>query len=36
VIVTILCDSGLRYRERLLNREFLRSKGLELPAWLQL
>jgi cysteine synthase A len=36
VIVTILCDSGLRYRERLFNREFLRSKGLELPAWLQL
>ena len=36
VIVTILCDSGLRYRERLFNREFLRSKGLELPDWLNL
>jgi len=32
-IVTILCDSALRYQERLLNRDFLASKGLELPAW---
>ena len=36
VITTILCDSGLRYRERLFNREFLKSKGLELPNWLNL
>lgn len=36
VIVTILCDSGLRYRERLFNREFLKAKGLELPGWLNL
>ena len=36
VIVTILCDSGLRYRERLFNREFLKEKGLELPGWLNL
>lgn len=36
VIVTVLCDSGLRYRERLFNAEFLRSKGLELPGWLAL
>ncbi|MDP6435615.1 MAG: cysteine synthase A [Gammaproteobacteria bacterium] len=36
VIVTLLCDSGLRYRERLFNREFLASKGLELPGWLNL
>ncbi len=36
VITTILCDSGLRYRERLFNREFLASKGLELPEWLSL
>jgi cysteine synthase A len=35
VIVTILADSGLRYRERLFNREFLKSKGLELPDWLK-
>ena len=33
-IVTILCDSGLRYRERLFNKEFLQSKGLQLPSWL--
>ncbi len=32
-IVTILCDSGLRYQARLFNREFLESKGLEMPAW---
>jgi cysteine synthase A len=32
-IVTILCDSALRYRERLFNREYLESKGLQLPAW---
>ena len=36
VITTILCDSGLRYRERLFNREFLKEKGLELPGWLNL
>jgi cysteine synthase A len=36
VITTILCDSGLRYRERLFNRKFLADKGLELPAWLNL
>jgi len=32
-IVTILCDSALRYRERLFNREYLESKGLQLPGW---
>ena len=32
-IVTILCDSALRYQERLFNREYLESKGLELPDW---
>ncbi|MEM8683708.1 MAG: cysteine synthase A [Pseudomonadota bacterium] len=32
-IVTILCDSGLRYQARLFNREFLESKGLSMPAW---
>jgi cysteine synthase len=34
-IVTILCDSGLRYRQRLFNPEFLASKGLPVPAFLQ-
>lgn len=36
VIVTLLCDSGLRYRERLFNRKFLADKGLILPDWLNL
>jgi len=34
-IVTILCDSGLRYRQRLFNPAFLASKGLPVPAFLQ-
>ncbi|RYD47202.1 MAG: cysteine synthase A [Verrucomicrobiaceae bacterium] len=33
-IVTILCDSGLRYASKLYNPEFLRSKSLPTPAWL--
>ncbi|MEM8814442.1 MAG: cysteine synthase A [Pseudomonadota bacterium] len=32
-IVTILCDSGLRYQERLFNARFLESKQLCLPPW---
>ena len=32
-IVTILCDSALRYQERLFNRDYLESKGLQLPDW---
>jgi len=34
-VVTILCDSGLRYRQRLFNPQFLRSKGLQPPSWLE-
>jgi cysteine synthase len=34
-IVTILCDSGLRYRQRLFNPEFLESRGLPVPAFLR-
>ena len=34
-IVTMLCDSGLRYRQRLLNAEFLASKGLPVPGFLR-
>jgi cysteine synthase A len=30
-IVTILCDSGAKYQSRLFNREFLASKGLQIP-----
>lgn len=32
-IVTILCDSALRYQARLFNRDYLESKGLSLPDW---
>jgi len=34
VIVTILCDYGTRYQSKLFNPEFLHSKGLPVPAWL--
>lgn len=33
-IVTILCDGGQRYFSRLYNPEFLRSKDLPTPPWL--
>jgi cysteine synthase len=33
-IVTVLCDYGSRYASRLFNAEFLRSKNLPVPAWL--
>jgi cysteine synthase A len=36
VIVTLLCDSAMRYRARLFNRKYLAEKGLELPEWLDL
>jgi len=35
VIVTALCDSGSRYASRLFNPEFLRSKQLPVPEWLE-
>ena len=34
-IVTILCDGGARYQSKLFNPEFLRSKNLPLPKWMQ-
>ncbi len=34
-IVTILCDGGSRYASKLYNPEFLRSKYLPVPAWLE-
>jgi cysteine synthase A len=34
-IVTILCDGGDRYRSRLFNPAWLRSKGLPVPPWLE-
>ncbi|MBC2776948.1 cysteine synthase A [Parasphingopyxis marina] len=33
-IVTILCDSGLRYLSTLYNPEWLAEKGLAIPPWL--
>jgi len=34
-IVTILCDYGTRYQSKLFNPEFLRSKNLPVPGWLE-
>ncbi|MGZ5223570.1 MAG: cysteine synthase A [Burkholderiales bacterium] len=34
-IVTLLCDGGQRYASRLFNPEFLRSKNLPAPPWLE-
>jgi cysteine synthase A len=34
-IVTVLCDYGTRYQSKLFNPEFLRSKGLPTPPWLE-
>jgi cysteine synthase len=34
-IVTILCDSGTRYQSKLYNPDFLHSKNLPVPAWLE-
>jgi len=34
-IVTVLADSGTRYQSKLWNPEFLRAKGLPVPAWLE-
>jgi cysteine synthase len=33
-VVTVLCDGGSRYQSKLFNPEFLRSKGLPTPSWL--
>ena len=35
MIVTMLCDPATRYQSRLFNPEFLRSKGLLAPKWLE-
>jgi cysteine synthase len=34
-IVTILADGGARYQSKLFNPEFLRSKKLPVPAWME-
>ncbi|WP_342362661.1 cysteine synthase A [Terrarubrum flagellatum] len=33
-IVTILCDYGTRYASKLFNPDFLRSKNLPVPGWI--
>jgi cysteine synthase len=34
-IVTILCDSGLKYQSKLFNPTFLRTHNLPVPHWLE-
>jgi cysteine synthase A len=34
-IVTVLCDGGSRYQSKLFNPDFMRSKNLPVPAWLE-
>jgi cysteine synthase A len=34
-IATVLCDSGNRYQSKLFNPEFMRSKNLPVPEWLE-
>jgi cysteine synthase len=34
-IVTVLCDYGTRYQSKLFNPDFLRSKGLPVPGWME-
>ena len=34
-IVTILCDYGTRYQSKLFNPDFLRSKGFDVPKWME-
>jgi cysteine synthase A len=34
-IVTVLCDYGNRYQSKMFNPEFLRSKELPIPAWME-
>jgi cysteine synthase A len=33
-VVTILADSGTRYRSKLFNPAYLKEKGLPCPDWL--
>ena len=34
-IVTILCDSGQRYQSKIWNKDFLKSKDLPFPSWME-
>jgi cysteine synthase len=33
-IVTVLCDQGARYQSKIYNPDFLKERGLPVPAWL--
>jgi cysteine synthase A len=35
IIVTVLCDYGTRYQSKLFDPDFLRSKNLPVPEWLE-
>ena len=34
-IVTVLCDSGMRYQSKMFNPAFLKEKGLPVPDWVE-
>jgi cysteine synthase A len=34
-VVTVLCDYGSRYQSKLFNPDFMRSKNLPVPEWLE-
>ena len=34
-IVTILCDCATRYQAKMFNPEFLRSKDIPVPDWME-
>ena len=34
-IVTILCDYGTRYQSKLFNPDFLRTRNLPVPGWME-
>ena len=34
-VVTILCDSGQRYQSKIWNKDFLKSKNLPFPSWME-
>ncbi|QQM04085.1 hypothetical protein I8G32_02635 [Rhodopseudomonas palustris] len=33
--MTILCDYGSRYQSKLFNPDFMRSKNLPVPDWME-
>ena len=35
IVVTILCDHGMRYQSKLFNYDFLKQKELPVPFWME-